>query len=126
MGRILRRVCILPVSLFLFSNVPIASAQTYNFGQAVFPTGKQPQAIATADLNGDGLLDFVVANQSDNTVSIYLGQPDGTFKQFGGLTGLLYPGWVIIADFNGDGIPDIAVAEEDCLLAVHVDAFGCG
>jgi uncharacterized repeat protein (TIGR01451 family) len=43
-------------------------------------TGNGPSAVATADLNGDGNLDLVVANATDNSVQIFLGNGDGTVQ----------------------------------------------
>jgi len=60
-------------------SIPKAAAQTYIFNQAQFGSGGEPVAVITADFNGDGLLDLAVVNRSDNTVSILLGKPDGTF-----------------------------------------------
>lgn len=37
-----------------------------------FQTGKNPISVALGDLNGDGKLDFAVANQDANTVSVVL------------------------------------------------------
>jgi hypothetical protein len=77
-------------------------------------TNDQPAAVTVADLNRDGNLDIVAANFGQfagNTVSVLLGNGDGTFQpqqQYTTASGAL---WVIAADFNGDGIPDLAV---DC------------
>lgn len=41
--------------------------------------GGMPQGITAADLNNDGKIDLAVANNADGTVSILLGNGDGTF-----------------------------------------------
>src|SRR5688572_13497401 len=52
-----------------------------SFSPAVgYPAGANPQAVASADLNGDGRLDLAVANYSDGTVSVLLGNAGGTFQ----------------------------------------------
>jgi type II secretory pathway component GspD/PulD (secretin) len=43
------------------------------------PVGFNPTAIVTADFNGDGKQDFAVANEDDDTVSIFLGDGTGKF-----------------------------------------------
>jgi hypothetical protein len=72
----------------------------------------RPLALTLADLNNDGRADLVVANSADNTVSVLLGNGDGTFQT---KTQEIYnvgqrPDAVAVADVNGDGIPDIVVA----------------
>ena len=37
-------------------------------------------SVAVADVNGDGKPDLVVANQGSNTVSVLLGNGNGTFQ----------------------------------------------
>jgi type II secretory pathway component GspD/PulD (secretin) len=78
-----------------------------------FAVGKFPVAIASADLNGDSHPDLTVVNQADNTVSVLLGNGDGTFVAAvnSPLATGQAPTSVSIADFNGDGNPDIAVTD---------------
>ena len=78
-----------------------------------FAVGNMPVAIATGDLNSDSHPDLVVVNQSDNTISVLLGNGDGTFVAATNsplATGQA-PTAVTVTDFNGDGIPDIAVTD---------------
>ena len=78
-----------------------------------FAVGKFPVAIASADLNGDSHTDLVIVNQTDNTISVLLGNGDGTFNSAPNsplATGQA-PTAVTIADFNGDSLPDIAVTD---------------
>jgi len=78
-----------------------------------FAVGQLPVAIAVGDLNDDAHPDLAVVNQSDNTVSVFLGAGDGTFTaaQNSPLATGQTPTSVAIADFNGDGNPDIAVTD---------------
>ena len=84
-----------------------------------FPAGAQPQAVRIADVNGDGLLDIVVANLdpgADGTgsagVSVLLQDAahPGSF-----LAPVTYATQgdaidVAVGDLNGDGKPDLVVA----------------
>ncbi len=73
-------------------------------------TGSRSQAVAAADLNGDGKLDLVVGNVDSATVSVFLGDGTGTFKAHVDFATGLYPNAVTLRDFNGDGKPDLALA----------------
>ena len=44
--------------------------------------GANPSAVVIADFNGDGFLDFAVANQGDNTISVFRGDGKGGFTEF--------------------------------------------
>jgi len=76
--------------------------------------GSFPEAVRTGDFNSDGILDLAVANAKDNTVSILLGNGDGTFTQASGspVSVGAFPFFVAVADFNGDGLADVAVSNE--------------
>ena len=88
---------------------PMVQAQSYLFNRADFPIGLGPSAVIIADFNGDGRLDLAVANQADNTVSILLGIPGGTFAPERSYATGTSPAGLISADFNGDGKLDLAV-----------------
>jgi len=103
-----------------------AFAQTYIFGRADFGVGAAPVALATGDFNGDGRLDLVVANSSDNTVSVLLGKADGTFSPHVDYATGTYPASVAVGDFNNDGNLDFAVANENCTLVEHLTQLSCG
>jgi hypothetical protein len=81
-----------------------------------YATSTFPFSVAVGDLNRDGAVDLVVANASccigPNTVSVLLGNGDGTFqvhKDYG--TGG-DPRSVAVADFNRDGKLDLATAND--------------
>jgi Flp pilus assembly secretin CpaC len=46
--------------------------------------GNNPRSVVVADFNGDGFLDIAVANQGDNSISLFRGHGDGTFTEFPG------------------------------------------
>jgi hypothetical protein len=75
--------------------------------------GKGPNAIAAADFNGDGKLDLAVVDSTSNSVSILLGNGDGTFQPPQDYATAPGPNAVAAADFNMDGNMDLAVASSD-------------
>jgi len=88
--------------------------------QQTFATGAFPASVATADLNGDGLPDLVVANYSDDTVSVFFnttppGAATPTFAAQQTFATGHSPRSVAVADINGDGKLDVIVANEGSL-----------
>jgi type II secretory pathway component GspD/PulD (secretin) len=47
-----------------------------------YAVGTNPSSVVVADFNGDGNLDFAVANKGDNTISIFKGDGKGGFTPF--------------------------------------------
>ena len=80
--------------------------------KADFPLGASPNALAIADLRANGKHDLVVANGGSNTVSVLLGNGDGTLQPAVNYAAGANPASVQIGDFNGDGKPDLIVANE--------------
>ena len=65
----------------------------------------------TGDFNGDGRLDLAVANSSSNTVSILLGNANGTFQAAQNFATGAGPMSVAVGDFNKDGKLDLATGQ---------------
>ena len=91
---------------------------TFQPGVSYSVAGSNAYSIAAADLNGDGKLDLVAAEQcsSNNncnagSVAVLLGNGDGTFQSSVAYnSGGLYAFGVAGADLNGDGHPDLVVS----------------
>src|ERR1700689_4597460 len=105
-------------SVCLFAVLASVQVLAQSFGTAVPDAsgGNGPNAVAVADLTGNGTLDLVVANWctdatcAASSVGVVLGKGDGTFQPavaYG--SGGLYADSVAVADVNGDGKLDIVV-----------------
>ena len=75
-----------------------------------YSVGTGPEAIASGDFSGDGIIDLAVANEGSNNVSILMGNGDGTFQSAVNYSVGDAPDAIVAGDFNGDGTLDLAVA----------------
>jgi hypothetical protein len=75
--------------------------------------GAYPYAVASGYFNADGNLDLATANIGDDTVSVLLGNGDGTFQAAHLFATGPSPLSVAVGDFNGDGLLDLATANSD-------------
>jgi hypothetical protein len=82
------------------------------FTSPSFTVGSVPAGEAVGDFNGDGKTDLVVVNQFANTMSVLLGNGDGTYGPKTDFATGTTPFGVAVADFNGDGKLDVAVANK--------------
>jgi hypothetical protein len=71
-----------------------------------------PTAIAKALLNGDGLVDLIVANGDSDSVSVYFGLDDGTFTFAGNYPVGANPVDLVGLDVDGDAVGDILVLSQ--------------
>jgi adhesin/invasin len=84
--------------------------------------GSGPVQITAADFNGDGKLDAATVNSMGNSVSVTLGNGDGTYASAVANVAVgLNPMALTSGDLDGDGHIDIAVANQgsDTLSVLH-------
>lgn len=90
--------------------IPAASSDL--FPESTISTGQDPVAVIGTNFTTSGNFDLAVANHADNTVSILLGNGDGTFSSAANLATGGGPVAEATEDFNSDGIPDLAVVNQ--------------
>ncbi|HUO35441.1 MAG TPA: FG-GAP-like repeat-containing protein [Candidatus Acidoferrum sp.] len=126
-----------PATFFVGDRIPVSLAQyasslsgegtnipgvsSGSFPTTTLTTGKGPEFVATGDLRDESRNDLIVANSTDDTLSVFLSNGDGTFQD--AITPLPATGkdpvWIATGNFNSlataannDNFPDLAVANE--------------
>ena len=93
--------------LRVFMNKADATGLFDPFLQPTFGVGPQASPSEPSDFNRDGLTDICVANISDQSVSILLGNGDGTFQTQQRVVVGAAPRGIAVLDYDGDGDTDI-------------------
>jgi hypothetical protein len=81
---------------------------TFSAG-ASYTGDRSPASIAVADFNGDGKLDFAVANLEGIGIGVWIGNGDGTFQPVVNYP-TSFPAWVTAGHVSGNGKVDLAAA----------------
>lgn len=84
-----------------------------HFMQQRLTVGKNPYAVAAADLDADGHQDLVVANQGDRNLSVFLGDGKGGMNPRGRFAAGENPVGISLSDLDGDGNIDAVVANHE-------------
>jgi hypothetical protein len=119
------------VSVLLNTTAPGAATPSFAAKQD-FATGVNPRSVKMGDLNGDGKLDLVVGNFTDDSVSVLLNTtaPGAATPSFAAhqdfVTGV-GPYSVTVGDLNGDGKLDLVVANSfDNTVSVLLNTTAAG
>jgi hypothetical protein len=97
----------------------------FSFGAATntFQAGDQPDFITEADLNGDGIPDFIVANSQSSSITVILDPTSAnpvtkTYSVGPDPTG------IVAADFNNNGSLDLAVSTTNGVSILQNNGYG--
>src|SRR5713101_3559567 len=105
---------LLALIAFFLTAVLVIPISAQNYAPAVnYATGSAPAGLTTGDFNRDGNIDIVVTNDGGSSLSLFLGNGDGTFKPAVTIPVGSVPISVAAADFNEDGNLDLAVSLEN-------------
>jgi hypothetical protein len=106
-----------PATFFVGERFPVALAQfspslagtatgvaglvSQNLPTTTLTTGAAPVFVTTADTRNKGIEDIIVANNTDNSLSVFLGNGDGTFvTPTTAIPTGTGPVWIVSANFN--------------------------
>jgi hypothetical protein len=98
-------------SLAMLLLMPMSSAWGQVFlDSSTYTAGLDPGVVVVADFNRDGKVDVAVTNYFGATISVLLGNGNGTLKAHVDYATGTFPGHLVVGDFNADGNPDLAVS----------------
>lgn len=93
---------------------------------AFYGVGRNPLSILASDVNLDGDLDLIVANNNTDDVSVLRGSSGGAFLPEVFFSVGDAPRGIAVADVNADGRPDIISANQDANSVSVVAGDGSG
>ncbi|MBT8380041.1 MAG: VCBS repeat-containing protein, partial [Ignavibacteria bacterium] len=105
-----RNICFYCILLFVFGINLNAQEIYFSPSRLHYPVAGLPWAIETGDFNKDGYLDFVTASRLERSITLRLGNGDGTFQDSINFAVGISPRSLIPGDFNEDTNLDVAVA----------------
>jgi hypothetical protein len=103
----------------------------YTWGPVTGGFSADYPSLRTADFNGDGKPDFIVAGEGGSDVSVFLNNGDGTFASPVS-TPITFPDGAfsldqfVVADFNNDGKPDVVIGTYNGASPVDFVLLGKG
>jgi len=107
----MREVSCLFFMVMVLCLIPTTTVEAQFFEPSVeYGAGDSPYSVAIGDLDADGNLDLAVANSGSESVSVLLGNGDGTFQAAVNYGAGDTPYSVAIGDLDGDSNLDLAVA----------------
>jgi hypothetical protein len=108
--------------LRVFMNQADGTGSFQPFATPTYSVGNRASPSEPADFNGDGHADITTANIDDNTISVLLGNGDGSFAPQQTITVGTTPRGIAVLDVDGDGDPDIVNTNRSSgNLSLHIN-----
>ena len=104
-----RTSCLIAL-LLMAARAAVAACPDFAPAQKFYAGGLGAVGIVAGDFNGDRKMDLAVLNSTSKTVTVFLGNGDGSFQPPKDFSAGSAPLAVAVADVNGDGRPDLVAA----------------
>src|SRR6185436_17988284 len=95
---------------FTYTGTAVACASLDGAFEGGTGTDSEPNDIATADVNGDGYFDLIVANNASTSASLFLGAANGEFASASGVDVAHSQVVVVTGDIDSNGTTDLVFA----------------
>src|SRR5260370_37695184 len=102
---------ILTLALAVAAAAGTAFSQSFTFSQKnSYSVGTAPGSIVTADFNGDGKADLATMDIISFTVTVLMGNGDGTFRALSSYASPCQPVHMTVGGFTTPGTADLLIA----------------